>query len=183
MVQGKPVIQYLMLLVLLGVAGSARAALPVGTQAPLFSLAGALAGDEFQFELAKALQQGPVVVYFYPKAFTAGCTVEAHAFAEATDEFAALGARVVGVSTDELATLKTFSVSDCRDKFAVLADPDGAVVKQYDAALPHRGLADRISYVVEPGGTIIYVHHTMEPKSHIAESLKALQRWSAAEPQ
>lgn len=155
----------------------ANAALKEGVEAPDFTLTGALAGEEIEFTLTSALQQGPVVIYFYPKAFTAGCTIEAHAFAEATADFAALGAKVVGVSTDEINTLKEFSVSDCRDKFAVLADPEGAVVNRYDAMLADRQLADRISYVVEPGGKIIHTHRTMEPKSHITESLSALQRW------
>ncbi|BFM08868.1 peroxiredoxin [Halioxenophilus aromaticivorans] len=164
---------------LLATAVTANAALESGTQAPMFQLTGALAGEAFDFDLQQQLKQGPVVVYFYPKAFTAGCTIEAHEFAEASDDFTQLGARVVGVSTDEIDTLKEFSVSDCRDKFAVLADPSAKVVEQYDAFLPNRKLADRISYVVVPSGEIIYVHHTMEPKSHIAESLRAIKQWQA----
>jgi len=160
-------------------AVNAGAALKAGDKAPNFKLQGALAGDTIKFDLKKELKKGPVVVYFYPKAFTAGCTVEAHEFAEATDDFAALGARVVGVSTDGVDTLKEFSQSDCRDKFAVLADPSGEVVKEYDAMLPGRDLADRISYVISPAGEIMYVHHTMEPKSHIKESLNILKKWHA----
>ena len=165
--------------VFLGVVSLSQAAMDIGAQAPMFRLTGALAGESFAFDMQQQLTQGPVVVYFYPKAFTAGCTIEAHEFAEATDDFAQLGARVVGISTDDIATLKEFSVSDCRDKFAVLADPGGGVVKQYDAMMPNRAIADRISYVVVPGGEIIYVHHTMEPKSHISESLKAIKHWQS----
>lgn len=153
------------------------AALPVGEVAPEFSLTGALAGETFSFDLSEQLKQGPVVVYFYPKAFTPGCTIEAHEFAEASDDFAQLGARVFGISTDAIDTVKEFSVSECRNKFAVLADPEGSVVKQYDAQMGERNFADRISYVIVPGGEIIYVHETREPKSHIEQTLKSLRQW------
>src|SRR5271168_1642208 len=100
------------------------AALQPGAQAPDFTTQATLAGKPFTFSLADALKKGPVVLYFYPAAFTSGCTVEAHDFADATDKFAALGATVIGVSHDNIATLDKFSVSDCRSKFPVAADPD-----------------------------------------------------------
>ena len=95
------------------------AALPDGAQAPDFSTDASLAGKTFKFSLAEALKKGPVVLYFYPAAFTPGCTVEAHEFAEATDKFTALGATVIGVSHDPIDKLNKFSVSECRNKFAV----------------------------------------------------------------
>jgi thioredoxin-dependent peroxiredoxin len=97
------------------------AALPLGTQAPDFTTQATLAGKPFTFSLADALKKGPVVLYFYPAAFTPGCTVEAHNFAEATDKFKAMGATVIGVSHDNIDTLNKFSVSECRNKFAVAA--------------------------------------------------------------
>src|SRR5271155_2267030 len=112
------------------------AALPEGVQAPDFTTDATLAGKPFKFSLAAALKTGPVVLYFYPAAFTPGCTVEAHEFAEATDKFAALGATVIGVSHDPIDKLNKFSVSECRNKFAVASDADGSVMKEYDAVLP-----------------------------------------------
>src|ERR1700740_378509 len=92
------------------------AALKVGDKAPEFTTAATLAGKPFTFSLAEALKQGPVVLYFYPAAFTPGCTVEAHEFAEATEKFKALGATVIGVSHDPIDKLNKFSVTECRNK-------------------------------------------------------------------
>src|SRR5262245_62353928 len=96
----------------------AMAALPNGATAPVFTTQASLAGKPFSFSLAEALKQGPVVLYFYPAAFTKGCTLEAHDFAEATDKFKSLGATVIGVSHDTIDTLNKFSVSECRNQFA-----------------------------------------------------------------
>src|SRR6201996_9081760 len=114
---------------------AANAALAVGSKAPDFDIKAALGGKQFDFSLAQALKKGPVVLYFYPAAFTEGCTIEAHEFAEATDRYKALGAQVIGVSHDDIATLNKFSVSECRSKFAVAADTDGNVMKAYDAVM------------------------------------------------
>src|SRR3954453_4855752 len=113
----------------------AAAALKPGDAAPDFTTEAAIGGKEFRFSLADALKKGPVVLYFYPKSFTQGCTVEAHLFAEATPRFAALGATVVGISHDDIATQKKFSTEECRDKFAVGADPDSKIIRSYDAKL------------------------------------------------
>src|ERR1700683_1353091 len=102
--------------------GSAWAMLQPGASAPDFTTQATLAGKPFQFALASALKKGPVVLYFYPAAFTTGCTIEAHEFADAIDQYKALGATVIGVSHDPLDKLQKFSVSDCRSKFAVAAD-------------------------------------------------------------
>src|ERR1700724_3350053 len=111
------------------------AALKPGVQAPAFTTQATLAGKPFTFSLADALKNGPVVLYFYPAAFTKGCTVEAHEFAEATDKFKGLGATVIGVSHDDIDTLNRFSVSECRNKFAVASDADKKISKAYDATI------------------------------------------------
>src|SRR6201996_9719344 len=118
------------------IAVPAFAALPDGTKAPDFSTDASLAGKTFHFSLAQALKKGPVVLYFYPAAFTPGCTVEAHEFAEATDKFAALGATVIGVTAGNADRVTEFSSVECRNKFAVAADADQKVIKAYDVVLP-----------------------------------------------
>jgi peroxiredoxin len=102
-------------LTLAALAAPASAALPVGAKAPDFTATGALAGKPFRFQLAELLKRGPVVLYFYPKAFTKGCTLEARAFSEAGDDFRKAGAQVIGMSADNLETLKRFSVEECRN--------------------------------------------------------------------
>jgi peroxiredoxin len=176
------------IVVLLGIAAmlagaGARAALTVGAGAPDFTTQAAIGGNEFTFKLADALKTGPVVLYFYPKAFTKGCTVEAHNFSEATEQFKSIGATVIGMSNDDIETLKKFSVLECRNKFAVAADQGGAVMKQYDAVMPGRvDVADRISYVIAPDGKVIYSYASMSPDGHVANTLEAVQRWKAAHP-
>jgi thioredoxin-dependent peroxiredoxin len=169
------------LLVLLSFAGVATAALKVGDKAPDFTTQATLAGKPFQFSLANALKQGPVVLYFYPAAFTPGCTVEAHEFAEATADFKALGATVIGVSHDDIDKLNKFSVSECRNKFAVAADPDQHIMKSYDAILAKKPeYADRTSYVISPDGKIIYSYTDLNPDQHVANTLAAVKQWKAS---
>jgi thioredoxin-dependent peroxiredoxin len=159
-------------------AAPVLAALKPGDQAPAFTTQAALAGKAFNFSLADALKQGPVVLYFYPKAFTSGCTVEAHDFSEATEQFKALGATVIGVSHDTIDTLKDFSVKECRNKFAVAADADGSIIKSYDTALAaHPGFADRTSYVITPDGKIAYAYTDMDPGQHVANTMAAVKAW------
>ena len=155
----------------------AQAALAVGASAPDFSAKASLGGNEFDFSLADALKKGPVVLYFYPAAFTTGCTIEAHDFAEATDKFAALGATVIGVSHDGIDKLKKFSVSECRNKFAVAADPDGKVIGAYDAKIPLVPIADRISYVITPDHKVVLAYKDMNPDQHVALTMAAVQKW------
>ena len=160
---------------------SASAALKVGDSAPDFTTEAAIGGKAFTFSLAEALKKGPVVLYFYPKAFTPGCTVEAHNFAEATDKFAALGATLVGMSGDNIDTLKEFSVKECRNKFAVAADADGKIMKKYDANLAFLpSTADRISYVINPAGKVIYTYSSLSPDNHVENTLKVVQDLSNA---
>jgi thioredoxin-dependent peroxiredoxin len=156
----------------------AFAALPDGTKAPDFSTDASLAGKSFKFSLADALKKGPVVLYFYPAAFTPGCTVEAHEFAEATDKFKALGATVIGVSHDPIEKLNKFSVSECRNKFAVASDADGSVMKNYDAVLAKKPeYANRTSYVIAPTGVIIYSYTEMNPEKHVENTMAAVKKW------
>ncbi len=159
---------------------TAFAALPVGAAAPDFTTQAALGGKAFTFSLAQALKKGPVVLYFYPKAFTSGCTVEAHDFAEATPKFNALGATVVGMSSDDIDTLKKFSVEACRDKFAVAADAGGRITKQYDAKLMWGlDMADRISYVISPQGKVVYVYSSQNPDEHVKRTMAAVEQLKA----
>ena len=165
-------------LLLTGAAVSAHAALAVGAMAPDFTLQAARGGQEFSFNLKQALAKGPVVLYFYPKSFTSGCTAEAHAFAEASGRFEALGATLIGVSHDDIATQKEFSQRECRDKFPVGADSDAKVLKQFDAALTVvPNMAARVSFVISPQGKVLYVYDSMDPEQHVNNTLKALQAW------
>jgi peroxiredoxin len=158
----------------------ASAALPTGSKAPTFVLQATLGGNVFTFNLADALKKGPVVLYFYPAAFTTGCTIEAHDFADAIDQYKALGATVIGVSADPIAKLQKFSVSECRSKFAVAADTDQTVMKAYDAVLPqHAQYANRTSYVIAPDGTIVYSYTSLDPSQHVGNTLTALKAWEA----
>jgi peroxiredoxin len=165
---------------LLAASMAAYASLNPGSRAPDFSAQASLGGKVFTFSLAEALKQGPVVLYFYPAAFTSGCTVEAHEFAEATEQYKALGATVIGVSHDDIDTLNKFSVSECRSKFAVAADPDLHIARSYDATawfLP--GHSNRTSYVITPDGTVLYGYSALSPDAHVKNTLAALQQWKA----
>lgn len=162
-------------------ASPSFAALKPGDAAPDFTAPASLGGNDFQFSLAEALKKGPVVLYFYPAAFTTGCTIEAHDFAEAVDAYRALGATVIGVSHDDIATLKKFSVSECRGKFAVAADGDQRIMKSYDAVLTLMPqYADRVSYVIAPDGRVVFAYKSLNPEKHVEFTLDALKRWSAA---
>jgi len=170
-------------LAMLSCAAVATAALKPGDKAPDFSTQASLAGKAFDFSLAAALKKGPVVLYFYPAAFTPGCTVEAHEFAEATADFQALGATVIGVSHDDIDKLNKFSVTECRNKFAVAADPDQHIMKSYDAILAKNPLyADRTSYVIAPDGKILYSGTDLKPDLHVANTLAAVKQWKASHP-
>jgi peroxiredoxin len=172
-------------LLILGVTGMLLsaplyAALTPGTQAPDFTTQATLAGKPFSFSLADALKTGPVVLYFYPAAFTKGCTIEAHNFAEATDKFKALGATVIGVSHYSIDTLNKFSVSDCRNKFAVASDADQKITKEYDAVLAIKPeYANRTSYVIAPNGKIIYEYTALDPDKHVENTMAAVEKWKA----
>ena len=170
---------HLSALIALGLgAVPATAALPMGARAPLFRTKASLAGKEMPFDLAKALKKGPVVLYFYPAAFTTGCTIEAHAFAEATDEFRKLGATVVGVSADTVEVLDKFSVSECRNKFAV-ASATPKIVTEYDVKLATTTRSNRTSYVIAPDDKVIFAYSAMDPAGHVEKTLDAVKAWKA----
>ena len=159
----------------------AAAALKVGAVAPDFTAQASLGGKEFTFALADALKKGPVVLYFYPAAFTNGCTIEAHEFAEAIDKYKALGASVIGVSHDNIATLDKFSTSECRSKFAVAADTDQLIMKAYDAVLAKKPeYANRTSYVIAPDSHVLYEYTDLDPSKHVDNTLAALASWKSA---
>ncbi len=163
-------------------ASSAQAALWPGSLAPDFTLTMALAGKTSSFALDKALKRGPVVLYFYPAAFTPGCSIEAHEFAEAIDQFKAVGATVVGASGDDLATIRRFSRAGCQGRFGVLSDAGLKVAASYDALNPfvdHH--ADRVSYVITPDHRVYFALASLNPMAHISATLQALKRWQAEE--
>src|SRR5215510_7352380 len=137
----------------------AYATLSVGAKAPDFKARASIGGKQFDFALGDALKKGPVVLYFYPAAFTPGCTIEAHNFADAMDDFEKLGATVIGVSHDNIQTLDRFSLTECRSKFPVAADASGSIMKNYDSV--SRGdpeYAQRTSYVISPQGKVLYTY-------------------------
>jgi peroxiredoxin len=168
-------------LIIAMISPSAYAALQPGDKAPDFTADASLGGQTFRFDLNDALKKGPVVLYFYPAAFTSACTLEAHDFAEAIDKFKAEGATVIGVSHDSIETLTKFSVSECRGKFAVVADTDGTIMKAYDSVMTSLlGLADRTSYVIAPDHTILYSYSASDPDQHVGNTLQALHDWHAS---
>ncbi|HWH82165.1 MAG TPA: peroxiredoxin [Burkholderiaceae bacterium] len=157
---------------------AAWAALDIGDKAPDFTAPAALAGQQFDFSLSQSLAKGPVVLYFFPAAFTAGCSAEAHEFAENTEKFSALGATVIGVSTDDIATQVKFSTQACAGKFAVASDDKKAVIKSYDAAMMIMpDYANRVSYVIAPDRSIIYSYQSLNPAKHVTNTLAALRDW------
>ncbi|GAB3629879.1 peroxiredoxin [Pandoraea terrae] len=161
----------------------AHAALKNGERAPDFTAQASLGGKVFSFRLAEALKKGPVVLYFYPAAFTTGCTIEAHDFAEATGTYTALGATVIGVSHDNIDTLNRFSVSECRSKFAVAADTNQHIMRAYGAVLALKpDMANRVSYVIAPDGTVVYSYVSLNPEKHVEKTLDALKKWRATHP-
>ena len=120
-----------------------------------------------------------MVIYFYPAAFTKGCTIEAHEFAAAMPNYRAAGATVIGVSHDDIATLDKFSTSECQSKFPVAADRDRHIMKNYDAALGFlTPYADRTSYVVTADGRIAFAYSNLHPDQHVAGTLKAVRALS-----
>ena len=167
-----------LLAILAFLPGQAMAQLSVGARAPAFAAQGALDGRTLQVNLRSALRRGPVVLYFYPKAFTQGCTLETRAFADAHDDFVAAGASVIGMSTDDLPTLRRFSTEACGGKFAVAAaSPE--IIRAYDAALSRQGvptgLANRISYVIARDGRIAFVHSDLDYRDHVRLTLDAVR--------
>lgn len=160
-------------------AFSAWAGLAPGTIAPDFSLQAAQAGQVFRFSLREALAKGPVVLYFFPAAYSEGCSIEAHTFAEAIGDFRAVGASVIGVSGDDIGTLTKFSLQVCQGEFPVASDADQRVMKAYDAVMQTRpDFATRISFVIAPDGRIAYTYKNLEPRRHVERTLAAVRQLS-----
>ncbi|NJR77685.1 peroxiredoxin [Sphingomonas corticis] len=159
----------------------AQAALPVGAKAPDFATRGAVAGKVVNVRLAQVLKKGPVVLYFFPAAFTDGCNAEARAFAEKVDAFRAAGATVIGMSADSVADLQRFSASECAGRFAV-ASAGPRVIAGYDAKLgvqvKGRDVSARVSYVIGRDGRIVLAHAGRDPVEHVSATLASVQRLS-----
>ena len=176
-------------------SASAAAALKEGDAAPAFDAPASLAGKTFGFSLQAALRQGPVVVYFYPSAYTGGCNVQAHSFAVNHEKFAAAGASIVGVSLDSIARLNDFSADPayCAGKITVASDADGRIARAYDLnvreAAPGRkdtrgadiahGYAERSTFVVTPDGRIAATIGGLAPAANVERALEAVQQLAA----
>lgn len=162
------------------IASPALAALKVGDKAPDFAAKAALAGKDFDFKLSQALKKGPVVLYFFPAAYTSGCTAEAHEFAEATPEFEKLGATVIGVTAGNVDRIKDFSKEHCRDKFAVAA-ADKALIKSYDVALMVKpDWSNRTSYVIAPDHKILLSYTDGNFQGHVTQTMDAVKAYKAS---
>lgn len=173
-------------------APSAQAALEAGARAPAFSARASLDGKPFEFSLVAALKRGPVVVYFYPSAYTGGCNIQAHTFSVSHARFAAAGATVIGVSLDSIERLNAFSADPayCAGKVAVASDPDGAIARAFaleirDAAAGKKdtrgddirhGLAERSTFIVTPNGLIAARLSGLKPADNVEQSLQAVKR-------
>jgi peroxiredoxin Q/BCP len=177
-------------------AAPAFAALKDGDKAPDFSTQASLAGKAFNFNLKDALKKGPVVVYFYPSAFTNGCNVQAHTFAENVDKFKDAGATIVGVSLDSIARLNDFSADPqfCAGKIAVASDADGKIAKAYDLAIREavagrkdsrgadidHGFAERTTFVVTPDGKVAATVGGLTPAANVDKALEVVQKLASA---
>jgi len=180
------------LLLALALALPAWAALKIGDAAPDFTAQASQAGKAFSYSLADALKKGPVVVYFYPSAFTEGCNVEAHTFSERRGEFDAAGATIIGVSLDSITRLNDFSADPkyCAGRIAVASDADGKIAAAYNikvvkapAPVPDsRGViidhafAERTTFVVTPDGKIAAAIGGVTPSANVDAALKAVQK-------
>lgn len=175
-----------------GLAFPAAAALKEGQPAPIFTAQASNAGKAFSFSLAEALKRGPVVVYFYPAAFTNGCSIEAHAFAETIEHFTAQGASIIGVSLDGIARLNEFSADPqtCAGKFPVASDVDGHIAKSFDLSVREagsgrknnrggdidHGLVERATFVVARDGRIAASLTGLSPTDNVDKALDVVQR-------
>lgn len=181
----RPLLSRIALMTILAAAAlPASAALDIGDPVPKFTANAALGGKTFRYSLADALAKGPVVLYFFPAADSNDCSIEAHAFAEAVDQFAALGASVIGVSADDIGTLSKFSVKSCQSRFPVASDEGKTVIQGFDALMQTRpDFANRLSYVISTDGKVAYYYQNLNPDKHVERMLnavKALPKTTAA---
>jgi thioredoxin-dependent peroxiredoxin len=174
------------------VALPALAALEAGDKAPTFEAKASLNGKAFDFSLSDALAKGPVVVYFYPSAYTQGCNIQAHTFAEMMDDFTGAGASVIGVSLDSIERLNDFSADPdyCAGKLAVASDASGAIAKSYQLSVREggpgikdtrgveigHGFAERTTFVVMPDGKIAATIGGVSPAENVEKSLEAVKQ-------
>lgn len=168
------------------IATPALGALKTGDVAQDFTTRGALGGKVFTLHLKEALKKGPVVLYFFPAAFTPGCSAEARAFAESIDQFKAQGATVIGMSADPVDKLADFSTKECASKFPVASAGPG-IIKNYDVALTYtdkggqsRTITNRTSYVIARDGRIVYTYSDPGAEMHVRNTLDAVRRLHAA---
>ena len=155
------------------------AALATGDKAPRFTATGALAGKPIRVDLATSLKKGPVVLYFFPAAFTSGCNLEAQAFAEAIDDFRAAGATVIGMTGGNTDQLRDFSAKHCAGQFPV-ASASKELIAKYDVSAgvkagERAGWSTRTTYVIDSDGTVAFVYSDLKPSEHVARSLAAVR--------
>lgn len=169
----------------------AMAALKAGDAAPQFDAQASFAGQASSYSLKDALKKGPVVVYFYPSAYTSGCNVQAHAFAVNNEKFAAAGATIIGVSLDSITRLNDFSKDPeyCNSKFPVASDSDGSIAKSYDLSVKEgraglkdtrgvdidHGFTERTTFIVSPDGKVAATVGGMSPQANVEKALEAVQ--------
>jgi peroxiredoxin len=169
----------------------ALAALNKGDAAPTFTAKASLAGKEFNYSLADALKKGTVVVYFYPSAYTQGCNIQAHTFAENMEKFNAANATVIGVSLDSIERLNDFSADPayCAGKLAVASDADGAIAKSYQLSVRegragmqdsrgqeiNHGFAERTTFIVTSDGKVAATIGGVSPVENVDMALAAVQ--------
>lgn len=179
------------------IALPALAVLPEGHPAPAIEAQASLAGKALNYSLQETLKKGPVVVYFYPSAYTGGCNIQAHTFAVDHDKFASAGASIVGVSLDSIDRLNAFSADPeyCAGKFPVVSDADGNIAKAFDvavrAATPgktdtrgaeiNHGFAERATFVITPDGKIAANIGGLKPKENVAKALEVVQQLKAGQ--
>jgi len=177
------------------IALPAMAALKEGDKAPDFKTQASLAGKSFTFSLKDALKKGPVVVYFYPSAYTGGCNIQAHTFAVNSDKFAAAGATIIGVSLDSIKRLNDFSADPqyCAGKFPTASDADGAISKSYDLKVAEgkpgikdtrgveidHGFAERTTFIVTSDGKIAATIGGISPADNVTKALEEVQHLAA----
>ena len=155
----------------------ARATLQPGDAAPDFSAPAWLAGEAFEYSLAEALREGPVVLYFFPAANTPGCNIEASLFSQAIDDFKAHGVSVIGVTAGNTDQLRGFSAdkATCAGNFPVAADEGARIAASYDAVLERRPeMSSRTSYLIGRDGRVLAVHSDMNPARHVKHMLDAI---------
>lgn len=169
-------------LALAALATPALADLKPGDKAPDFTAPAFQAGKATTFSLADARKKGPVVLFFFPGAETKGCNLEAKLFADASDQFKAQGATVIGVTAGNVDKLQHFSADTekCSGKFPVAADPGAKIAADYDSTLAVKpGWSSRTSYVIAPNGEVVFAYSNLNPDEHVSRTLAAVKAWKA----